>query len=438
MTRDRKRRNAMQSNAMSNAIRKRRLVGSLAWFAVGAQVVVLLLLRGSEAFSYERFVANAKIFEPSTAPRPDYLVVMPDFAVEVPFVRITRPGKTLGAGGVCDKAYCRHRYSSTQAWNADQSLLVITNGCHGMCFLDGTTFEPLFHRSMTDDCKWHPQDAARMLCVRRDRIFWWVPRTNAQRTAFSPSDLSDMQFGPYKGNLSLDGTRMVVRARKADGRAIAFALDVETGQRHAEIDVDRIPGANGYCGISPSGQFIACFQNLPNGVDTAHIFTLEGRESQHWHEHHRPGHGDMAIDADDNDVYVGISKADPDKWHVIKRRLKDGQVTVLAPAGYATHASTRNILRPSWVFLSYEGSREKIGAQPGWAPFYQEVVALRIDGSGEVRRVARTRNAKHDYESETHASPSPDGTRVIWASNWGVPGGPVADYVSLVAWPDSR
>lgn len=143
----------------------------------------------------------------------------------------------------------------------------------------------------------------------------------------------------------------------------------------------------------------------------------------------------MAIDTDGSDVYVGVSKADPDKWHIIKRRLVDGVVTDLAPSGYGTHASIRNIDRPGWVFVSYEGTHSKIIGSPGWAPFYQEVVALRIDGSGEIRRIVQTRNAKSDYYSETHASPSPDGSQVIWSSNWGQGGGPVAAYVSRLSWP---
>jgi hypothetical protein len=69
------------------------------------------------------------------------------------------------------------------------------------------------------------------------------------------------------------------------------------------------------------------------------------------------------------------------------------------------------------------------------APFYEEVVALRIDGSGELRRVIQTRNSKYDYWSETHASPSPDGSQIIWSSNWGRPGGPVADFVARLSWP---
>ena len=46
----------------------------------------------------------------------------------------------------------------------------------------------------------------------------------------------------------------------------------------------------------------------------------------------------------------------PDKYQVIKRRLKDGLVTALAPYGDAQHASMRAIRRPGWVFLSYAGN----------------------------------------------------------------------------------
>ena len=144
----------------------------------------------------------------------------------------------------------------------------------------------------------------------------------------------------------------------------------------------------------------------------------------------------MTIDADGHDVYVGVSKSDPDKYHIIKRRLIDGEVTDLAPYGDGNHVSARNINLPGWVFVSYSSRYFQTVGRTGWAPFYQEVVALKIDGSGEIRRIAQNRNALHDYWSETHASPSPDGTQVIWSSNWGRAGGPVADYVTRLSWPD--
>ena len=408
------------------------------WLPLMARKVLygaaLAATSGCGALAFET-LATAQIVDAPPMPRPEYLQPATDPVFGTRFIRVTEPGRHLGAGIFCGQSYCRHRYSSAQAWNADQSLLAISNGCNGFCFLNGQTYEPAFYRPVDHDCKWHPTDPTLMICVNGRVIYTWAPRSNTNTIVYAPSDYSNLQFGPYKGNPSQDGSRLVVRATNHAGAQVAFAYDIAARNKYPDIELANLEGVNGFCGISPSGRYIPCFQTMSNGIETAYVFTLDGVQLQHWTEHHRPAHGDMTIDADGSDVYVGISKADPDKWHIIKRRLKDGVVTDLTPAGYATHASIRNINRPGWVFLSYEGTHSDVVGNPRWAPFYQEVVALRIDGSGEIRRIAQTRNAKTDYYSETHASPSPDGSQVVWSSNWGVPGASVADYVSRLLWP---
>ena len=405
-------------------------------FCAASLLASLLVASGFGALAFDELTSTPIVVAPPM-PRPDYLQAATDPLFGTRFTPVTEPGRLLAAGISCKPAYCRHRYSSTQAWNADQSLLAITNGCNGICFLDGRTYEPAFHRAMHDDCKWHPTDPALMICVSRYEIYTWAPRSNDNTIVYAPADYANLQFGPYKGNPSRDGNRLVVVATNGAGALVAFAYDLLARKKYPDVNLDNLPGVHAYCGISPSGRYIYCFHRIDDGTEVTYIFTVDGVQVQHWTEHHRPGHGDMAIDEDGGDVYVGISKADPDKWHVIKRRLADGKVTDLAPAGYGTHVSTRNVNRPGWAFVSYEGSYSKLLGSPGYAPFYQEVVALRIDGSGEVRRIALTRNAKSDYYSETHASPSPDASQVIWSSNWGEPGGPVADYVTRLSWPRS-
>jgi hypothetical protein len=211
----------------------------------------------------------------------------------------------------------------------------------------------------------------------------------------------------------------VVRAIGQQGTLVAFAMDLSDRRKFPDIELARIPGKNSYCGISPLGKYIFCQQSLIDFTDQAFVFSIEGDLLQSWTEHHRPGHGDMTVDAGGDEVYVGISKSAPDKYQVIKRRLQDGQVTALAPYGEAQHASMRAIRRPGWVFMSYAGAALAPAGGKKVAPFAQEVIALKIDGSGEFRRIAHTRNAPYDYWSETHGSPSPDGSQVIWSSNWG-------------------
>ncbi len=382
-------------------------------------------------------LASARLTPTPRMPEPAYLQTVTDPAFGTPFTRITDPGG--GGGGAhrlpCGKAYCTHRYSSAQAWNADQSLLVIANGCGGLCFLDGRTYRPLFVRPTQDECEWHPTDPAAMICVGGDAIYRWEPRAGRKTVLYEPGGYRHLQFGPYKGNLSRDGSTLVVRAVDRGGAMVAFAYDVARSRKYPDIRLDRLAGRNGFCSISPSARYILCGQTMPDETNQAYVFSEAGEQLQHWTENHRPAHGDMTIDRDGSDVYVGISKSDPDRYHVIKRRLRDGLVTDLAPYGEGSHASLRNTRLPGWVFLTYSGTEAEIAAHPGWAPFYREVVALRIDGSGEIRRIVHTRQAAHDYWSEAHASPSPDGTQVIWSSNWGAPGAPVADYVARVRWP---
>jgi hypothetical protein len=399
-------------------------------------VLPVLLSTEGAAQRYEA-LATARVAMTPSMPLPGYLQPVTDATFGTTFTRVTDPGREILTGISCKPTYCTHRYSSSQAWNADQSLLLIANGCSGFCFLDGSTYTPLFHRTVPNECEWHPVDPALMICVSGNEVYTWNPRLDIRTAVHVFAEYTDLQFGPYKGNPSRDGTKLVVRATNRQGQLVAFAYDISTRQKYPDIELKLLSGRNGYCSISPSGRYVFCANTTFAGTETAYVFTTDGMQLQHWSEHHRPGHGDMTLDTDGSDVYVGISKASPDEYHIIKRRLDDGTVTDLAPYGDGQHASIRNINRPGWVFVTYTGTYSEVAGHPDWAPFYQEAIALRIDGSGELRRIVQTHNIKFDYWSETHASPSPDGSQIIWSSNWGDPGGPVADYVARVSWPDS-
>lgn len=361
---------------------------------------------------------------------PDYLKATVDPVSGVAMTRITNPGPNPDGRQNCRELHCTHRYSSSQAWNADQSMLLIANGCGGMCFLDGQTYVPLFRRRWIGECEWHPKDPNLMICVAGRSIVLWAPRSGREEVIHTATAYRELRFGPSKGNPTLDGSRIVVRATTADGKFDAFVFDLKSRRTLPVIHLADLPGKNSFCTISSLGTYVLCVQDQAGDIESTFIFSSEGKLLQTWPEHHRPGHGDMAVDDAGDEVYVGISKSDPDRYQVIKRRLKDGVVTSLAPYGEGQHVSVRATVRPQWAFVSYAGHPAEVASHPEWAPFAQEVVALPLGGGGIARRIAETHNAPHDYWSETHASPSPDGSQVIWSSNWGNPGGPVYDFVT--------
>ncbi len=404
--------------------------------AFAIALVMLAVLSASIAWllhvEAKEMVVGTRLLRTPKLAMPAYLEAAVDPTFRTEFVRVTDPGQKLKNGMACAAGYCRHRYSSTQAWNADQSLLLISKGCKDLCFLDGRTYEPLFLRKVSryQDCKWLPQTPETMVCVHPAAIVFWAPRANTWNLVYRPKHYKALEFGPYKGNPSRKGNLIVVRARNAQKELVAFAFDLVSGKKYPDIKLSALTGTNRYVSISPSGRYIYVAQHTPDDKEPSYVFTVDGALVQHWPEHHRPGHGDMTIDADGEDVYVGVSKSDPDKFHVIKRRLRDGKVVVLHPYGDSSHVSARNTGWPGWVFVTYQGSYAHTAAMQYPARFYSEIVAVRIDGSGETLRLAHTRAVKHNYISEIHGSPSPDGSQVIWASNWGKAGRPVSAYVT--------
>src|SRR2546430_1048881 len=105
------------------------------------------------------------------------------------------------------------------------------------------------------------------------------------------------------------------------------------------------------------------------------------------------GHADVAVNPfDDNeDVIVGQdechligqTRGGTVISHVMMARLRDGRITALTDPSneaYAHHISMRSIDRPGWAYVDYfqeDGKR-----------FSDEVVAVKLDGSKAVQRLA--------------------------------------------------
>jgi len=99
-------------------------------------------------------------------------------------------------------------------------------------------------------------------------------------------------------------------------------------------------------------------------------------------------------------------------------RLRDGAITSLTdPTNEAEphHISTRSFDRLGWAYVSYYPA-------PGQR-FDDEVIAVKLDGSKAVERLGHMHSdVAGCYRCETHAVPSRDGLRVLWASNWMING----------------
>lgn len=361
-------------------------------------------------------------------PRPRYLERFTDPVFGTRVVRVTAPERPIPNLGVTWGPVARHHYSLDQAWNADQTLLMLHRGTSGQgpLYLHGSTYEPLFFRKSPlpgMQHRWDPVHPHLHIFVGGHQAGKWDVYTGKITQLYTFHGYTALQFGPNKGNPSNDGKMVAVQAHDRHGNTVAFAVNLQTGQKTPDI-----PLPSGlrwsYVTISPLGDLIVA---KTKGSDQTQVYDWSGRLLQHWTEYGRPSHFDLTVDAQGAQVAVGVSKSAPDKGYVIKRRLRDGVVTKLLH-GWASHTSARNIREPGWVYISVQDTNPSASM-----PFHKEIVAVALDGSGAIRRLAHThhvRNAKQgDYVSETHASVSPDGSRVIFSSGWDDPSGTISAYV---------
>ncbi|OLB55005.1 MAG: hypothetical protein AUI13_10755, partial [Gemmatimonadetes bacterium 13_2_20CM_2_69_23] len=345
-------------------------------------------------------------------------------------------------------ADARHHYSNDQPWSADGTLLTLQNtGSPHSVYLDGETYQPVRGPCPNDDAyddRWHPSYAhahERIAVNRTGTLSWFDVVTCTQTRRWT------LPF-PVIG---IGGTP------SDDGRFIALS----NGKRFTVVDMDPqppfapypnrrigppvdlisdcgLPGcAENWVSVSASGKYVVVNYHgdhlrvydvdpgtlaatprpmptvYPNCSGTAvngFIYDL--------------GHQDMVLNPFDNneDVIVGQEHcgnrgkmvAGVLVGGVVMVRLRDGKVTALTNPtneAYPYHISTRNSDRPGWAYVSYWPA-------PG-RRFNDEIVAVKLDGSGAVERYAHTRTETSAcYRCEAHAVPARDGKRVLWASNW--------------------
>ncbi len=367
----------------------------------------------------------------------------------------------LGAWG----SDVRHVYSRQQPWNATGTLLSLESrsgaATRSPLLLDGRTYEP--RATPCDafdnyDYRWHPSPthANEQIAVSRSgtELMWFDVTTCVKTRTWTLPFKADYGLGSGEGNVSADGRYAVLADRE---RMVVVDMDPPSPnapghpfQRIGPVYTfspcslklgDPTDCPKGNVSISPSGRYIdvkfgggancdtLCDMHRIYEVDTALVIRphdMAATSLRCGSFAARPNgwvfplkHADLAVDPFDGneDVLVG-GRACPGSTlgRVVKVRLRDGQVTELTDgvneAGYS-HGSARNTARPGWFYVTYATGPAQRGRR-----FAGEIVAVKLDGSGAVERLGHYHSSVGNYRAQAHAVPSPDGRRILFASDW--------------------
>lgn len=368
--------------------------------------------------------------EPEWLPRPGYLqpVIDPTFGTTVTRIADEAAFDQVGFGVI------RHAYAKNQPWNADGSLLML-DWRSPAPLLDGRTYERVGRVHQPSEAIWLNTDPVHMVGVHGNALVEWdalADRRSAVLHRFS--GYRRVLLGAGEGNLSDDDRYAALFGIKSRDRTDVLVYDLVTGRivgrrsfPHSGVGDGR--GASTFNNVAMSqsgGRVIVEFNRTGTGGRRG-IVSYDRRVRDRLDLSPLGGsHFDACVGPDGSDEIVAGSA---DGSTIVSVNLTTGAARRLLPddaIAYPIHISCRNVARPGWVYISeYQDPRAPHGLN------YDEVFAVRLDGSGIVERFAHQhRSTNAAYEREAHAVPSRDGSKMLWASDWERPHGPVYAYVA--------
>jgi hypothetical protein len=331
----------------------------------------------------------------------------------------------------------RHYYSKMNPFNADGTRAVMT-GSTGRTFLyDTATWEPIdtLHVGSSDpEIQWHPTDP---------NLFYYMGFSGHSRNVrgmylydigLGKGELLhdfreyDSARGQLEGNMDKAG-RFYALVGKRKGEAVAaFVYDVAHDRVSRRIPV-KGRMVTDWISVSPSGKYVVMM-----GKDRSRIYDIDMN-----HLRDLPagsfGHGDICQLSDGREalVYDGADYQLNHNRNINITDLATGKTTIGVRIGWSStpHVSCRNLDLPGWALISTQGPDRRY-------PNHDfEIFWLKLDGSGEVRRVAHHHSDRHKggYFSEQHAVSNRDGSKIIFASNWD--DRMVADYLIDLGAPET-
>ena len=380
---------------------------------------------------YAQFVTSHESLPQPEISEPLVGVQITDSVFGTTFQRLT-DARAAGLDGVFPD------YSKRQAWNADETLLLLRTGDGEALLYEGRTYQFLKRLEVGgEDVFWHPTNPL---------LLYYNP-DNALHSfhVFTGEDLTLHTFAAYdfantrgEGNLSNDGRYYALVGQKYNQQTgevrfqdlILFDLILNQVVNTLALP-SNLPDFD-WVSISPGGNFIvvdyASVETGPfRGVE---VYDLEFQRL--WQQPLGSGHSDLGLDAAGEEVLViGVYEPEPNRNYIKKYRLSDGQETVLLDMDWSfyNHISCRNEARFDWCLVStYDGEGRLEDSTSSWLPFEDEILLVKLDGSQEVRRLTHHHSRRFSpqtpdsdtsvYFAEPHATISRRGERVVFGSNW--------------------
>lgn len=407
------------------------------------------------------FTGTERVAVPAVA-KPPFMKYFKDPAFGTKVIRITNARQS---------EIFKPTYSSMQAWNADESLLMLYRGGDNPAhvLLDGKTYKPVRELDIVpsdiEEVFWSHTDPDAFFYVSKySRDFGVLKKYSVKAKKASKiksfQDICGKRGLPMFGNdaqmQSIDDDLFGFRCRQGgDGDYQMVTYRISTDETvHVPLSEEAgwepwtapIPG--------PSGNQLW----LQGKVLDSDLTTIKHKHDMR--KHHE--HANIGLTHDGQDaVFQVVFDPSPggcndDVWqgvgHLIVHNMETGECrpVINEAKGYpyttsGTHVSAQAWKKPGWVAMSSVGygSYEFFTNNRKAPTLFSEIYLANTDPDNEVVcRLAHHRSFGKDaekggykpYFGEPHATISPSGTRIVYGSDWYDSGSVDAYVIELPAY----
>lgn len=344
---------------------------------------------------------------PTDLPLPNYLEAVIDDSNNMEIIRIS---DTLAFNVPEGAGELLHGYSKTQAWNADMSKLFVgfTNVLQAN---DYSLYRNInFPDGYFNDGRWaNTNPDIRYFCWEEGFYKINIETDEVILLESFPNYIT-ATIGPWEGNISEDD-KYVVITNEAGNKASLYdiQLDLIISSKEFEEGV-----TFDWTSITPWGNYIVVSNNSTGSTE---IYDLNFNFIRILSPTQQ--HADFAIDTSGNEVLVEVIP-------LIMTQLETGEVTdLISNATYCGwpdsnpsipgHISGRNFNLPGWALVSTY--TEECPNGNGYY-FATDMFAVKLDGSGTIKHYGYSRSSFLTYNKNSFASFSPDGSQVVFNSDW--------------------
>lgn len=368
-------------------------------------------------------------YQPPENSPPPVGVALPGISEGLIVTRVSS-NETIGV----NNGKARHQYSKRQAWNSDETRLIIAGKV-----LDAQTLSVIDDSiGVSASFNWSNLNKSLVygITYRPDpNVFGsYNVETGQFIEEYVFSDFEKCRLGHGEGNLSNDDRYALLACSPKDEESVTLiAFDRIDRQILGRTNAD---ARYNWAGFSQSGEYIVVENSVPGE---------SGRELIRYSRHlENPTllstyveHGDLGVDNDGQDVYVMIGRE-----YLTYLRLHDGQKFRIELGGLLGkwrswnpgfgHVSCRNIHRPGWCYVSTK-NRKMVGAVRIGYP-RPEFRSTNSQGESVIRGYRALEiwgyhhSSEDSYHAQAKASVSPSGTKIIVTSDW-LGKGEINDYV---------